>query len=75
MTELIDSFKNLDLPPEIREKNQELRKYCVLRIKSYRLLYKAIQENTKKYAGQIKKYNDQIVAIIHKITEDIKQKK
>ena len=72
---LIDSFKNLDLPPGIREKNQELRKYCVLRIKSYRLLYKAIKENTKKYAGQIKNYNDQIVAIIHKITEDIKQKK
>ncbi len=71
---LIDSFKSLDLPPAIREKNQELRKYCVLRLKSYRLLYKAIKENTTKYATQIKKYNDQIAAIIHKLTTNAKPK-
>src|SRR5690606_34795589 len=50
---LLDSFKDLDLPLEIRTKNRLLKEYCELRIKSYELLYKAISEDTDQYRTQI----------------------
>ena len=58
--QLIDSFKELNLPLEIRIKNRLLIEYCELRIKSYQLLYRAIDEETDKYKGQIEDYNKQI---------------
>jgi rhomboid protease GluP len=59
---LLDSFKDLDLPIEIRTKNRLLKEYCELRIKSYELLYKAISEDTDQYKPQIEEYNKQIAA-------------
>ena len=64
---LIDSFKNLDLPLEIRTKNRLLKEYCELRIKSYELLYKAIAEDTDQYKTQIEDYNKQIEAKIKEL--------
>jgi len=57
---LLDSFKDLDLPLEIRTKNRLLKEYCELRIKSYELLYKAISEDTDQYKSQIEDYNQKI---------------
>jgi len=57
---LIDSFKDLDLPLEIRTRNGILKEYCELRIKSYELIYKAISEDTEQYKEQIESYNKQI---------------
>ncbi|CAM4392869.1 rhomboid family intramembrane serine protease [Flavobacterium terrigena] len=59
---LIDSFKELDLPLEIRKRNLILKEYCELRIKSYELLYKAVLEDTDKYNSQIENYGIQINA-------------
>ena len=59
---LIDSFKDLDLPLEIRTRNRLLKEYCELRIKSYELLYKAISEDTEQYKSQIEDYNQKIDA-------------
>lgn len=64
---LIDSFKNLDLPLEIRTRNRILREYCELRIKSYELIYKAISENTDQYKSQIEDYNKQIESKIKEL--------
>jgi len=64
---LIDSFKDLDLPLEIRTRNRLLKEYCELRIKSYELLYKAISENTEQYKSQIEDYNQKIDAKIKEL--------
>lgn len=64
---LIDSFKELDLPLEIQERNRILKEYCELRIKSYELLYKAISEDTSQYKQQLEEYNKQIEAKIREL--------
>lgn len=64
---LLDSFKDLDLPPEIRTRNRHLKEYCELRIKSYELVYKAISENTEQYKDQIEGYNKQIEMKINEL--------
>jgi rhomboid protease GluP len=64
---LLESFKDLDLPPQIIERNQLLREYCDLRIKSYELLYKSISEDTEKYKADIEDYNKQIEAKINEL--------
>jgi rhomboid protease GluP len=65
---LIDGFKDLDLPLPIREKNTKLKEYCELRIKSYELIYKAIDEDTDKYQNEINEYNQKIETIISELT-------
>ena len=64
---LIDGFKDLDLPLEIRTKNRLLKEYCELRIKSYELFYRAISEGTDQYKTQIEDYNKQIEAKIKEL--------
>lgn len=64
---LIDSFKDLNLPLEIRTRNKLLKEYCELRIKSYELLYKAISEDTDQYKSQIENYNKKIEAKIKEL--------
>lgn len=65
---LVNSFEKLNLPRGIREKNRLLKKYCELRLKNYKLIYKAIKENTDRYTNQINKYNQKIEAIIKELT-------
>jgi len=65
---LIDSFKDLDLPLPIRTRNSKLKEYCELRIKSYELIYKAINEGTDKYQNEIEVYNKKIELIISELT-------
>lgn len=67
---LIDSFKELDLPLEIRERNLKLREYCELRIKSYELIYKTVDEDTDMYENEINEYNQKIEAVINALTGD-----
>ena len=50
---LITDLQKLDLPWAIQYRNQLLLEYCKLRIKSYKLLNKAITEDTDKYKPQI----------------------
>lgn len=61
---LIESFKALDLPSSIRERNRKLKEYCQLRVKSYELIYKAIEEDTDKYENEIKEYHRKIESMI-----------
>lgn len=64
---LVNSFEKLDLPAEIETRNQLLKEYIELRIKSYELLSKAISENTNQYDQQLEAYNKQIEAKINEI--------
>ncbi len=65
---LLNSFKELDLPWSVRVRNKKLIKYCELRIKSYRLLYKAVEEDTDKYKDELNQYNRELEAIIRELT-------
>ncbi len=65
---LIHSFKDLELPLQIRVRNSKLKEYCELRIKSYELIYKAIDEDTDKYQIEIDEYNKKIETIISELT-------
>lgn len=65
---IIDSFKNLDLPLAIRARNSKLKEYCELRIQSYELIYKAIEEDTDNYDNEINEYNQKIETIISELT-------
>ncbi|HTO15952.1 MAG TPA: rhomboid family intramembrane serine protease [Edaphocola sp.] len=65
---LLESFKDLDLPLEIRTRNSLLKEYCELRVKSYELLYKAISEDNDQYKSQIEDINQKIEAKIKELS-------
>lgn len=65
---LIDSFKDKDLPLQIRTRNRLLREYCELRIASLELLYKAINEDTDQYKEQMEQLGRQIESKITELT-------
>lgn len=67
--QLIDNLSKLDLPLAIRTRNVQLREYCELRIKTYELIYKGIEEGTNKYEEELKKYNEKIERLIASITK------
>jgi rhomboid protease GluP len=51
----------------MHKKNGQLKQYCELRIKSYELMYMAIDEGNTKYKTQLEYYNKQIGKLINKI--------
>lgn len=65
---LIDSFKDKDLPLQIRTRNRLLKEYCELRIASLELLYKAINEDTDQYKEQMEQLGRQIESKITELT-------
>jgi len=65
---LIESCDDLDLPLTLRARNSKLKEYCELRIKSYQLIYKAIDEDSDKYQNEINAYNQKTEAIINELT-------
>lgn len=64
---LVESLSTLDLPFSIRARNTQLKEYCELRIKSYELIYKAIEEDTNKYEQELIEYNKKIEKIINSL--------
>lgn len=67
---LINGFDKLELPAEIRTRNKILKNYCELRIKSYELIYKAIDEDSEQYKTQIEDYDKQIMEAIKKLNAE-----
>ncbi len=61
---LVTELDKIDLPPDVHERNKKLIQYCDLRIASYQLLYKAIEEGTTQYKDQIKEYTNSIDSLI-----------
>lgn len=66
---LLNEVETLDLPEEIHERNKKLISYCEVRIKSYELIYKALDEDTDVYNSEIASYNDEISSIINSLKE------
>jgi len=64
---ILDNVDKLSLPEVLYEKDELLRQYCNLRIKSYELLYQGLEENTDKYDTLVEDYNKQILAIMEKV--------
>jgi len=62
--ELIKSLEKLKIPDQLHSRDKLLINYCNLRLKSYDLIYKAINENTEKYKDSILSYNKNIQAVI-----------
>ena len=65
---LITNLDKLNLPDEIHDRNKKILHYCDLRVKSYKLIYKAVDEDTEKYRDSIEVYSVEINAIIKSLT-------
>jgi len=61
---LIVSLDKLNLPKEIHTRNEKLLAYCDLRIESYQLIYKSLDENTNIYNDQIRSYTMSIDSLL-----------
>jgi rhomboid protease GluP len=64
---LIDEIETLNLPEVIHERNKKLITYCNLRIKSYELIYKSINENTNRFKAEIQNYTSQIESLLNNL--------
>lgn len=58
--EIIESAKFLDLPEDMIQRNILLLEYCELRLKSFELIAKYIEEEDQKYLPMINQYNLEI---------------
>lgn len=67
---LLRSLDKLNLPSQLYYKNGKAIQYCELRIKTYELLYKAIDENTEKYKSEIADYNKQIETLLSSLQNE-----
>lgn len=65
---LIKQLDQLDLSDNIHIRNNKLIRYCGLRIRSYQLTYKKIEESTDKYDRELTVIEREIVDIIKDIT-------
>jgi rhomboid protease GluP len=67
---LLKSFDNAELPEALKRRNEKLKEYCKVRIKSYETIYKSVEEETDQYQKEIQEYNEQIEQLITEISED-----
>jgi rhomboid protease GluP len=61
---LLNGLERLSLPEALHDQNKNLIKYCKLRIKSFNLSYKKINENNTEYDNDIEDLNLQIEALL-----------
>jgi rhomboid protease GluP len=64
---LILDLDKLELPPELHSRDKKLIAYCDLRIESFQLIYKSIQDGPLKYKEQIQAYNYSIDSLLKTI--------
>ena len=68
--EIVKDIDNLNLSNSLRNKNNDLIKYCKLRIESMELLYKSIDESTDRYNNQLDELDKKIEKLNDKIKSD-----
>jgi len=61
---LLDKVDEYNLPDEVHAQNALFLEYCRLRIISYEVIYKAIEENSNSYDAEIESLNRKIENII-----------
>lgn len=64
---LLKELDQMDLPDQLHDRNKQLILYCNLRIKSYSLIYKAIEQNTEIFQDSIDYYNREIEKTINSL--------
>jgi len=67
--QLIYEVEKYNLPPFIHHRNKLLFEYCNLRIKSYELIYKSVENNIETVTPQIEEINKQIEKIITELSD------
>jgi len=65
---LVKELDTLDLPQTLHDQNIKLEKYCALRLESYGLMYKTINEDTRAYSNRIAEINTEIEALIKELS-------
>lgn len=61
---LMEELKALQLPEMLQKQNDVLLEYCQLRLKSFELIYKSIEEQSDDYDVEIEALNNQINALL-----------
>ena len=65
---ILDEADKLDIPEQLKDRDNKIRQYCVIQLKKYQLLYKTIeQNNTLQYDKSIDSCNKSINAILSSI--------
>ncbi|WP_348800313.1 rhomboid family intramembrane serine protease [Flavobacterium adhaerens] len=67
---LLKKMERLSLPENLHEQNKNLIKYCELRVKSFGLSYKKINENSTDYDNDIDDLNEEIQNLITLIQQN-----
>ena len=67
--EIINKAEKLKIPELLHEKDRKLLDYCDLRLNSYTLIYKKINENTNIYDDSLEVYNEQIQELINSLSK------
>lgn len=66
---LLETVRQLDISEGVKKRNQQLMRYCDLRLKTYELMFKSINEDSNEYESEIAGYNNEIEKLIKKLTE------
>ncbi|GAB2953538.1 hypothetical protein GCM10027048_18410 [Hymenobacter coalescens] len=66
---LVQRLDSLNLPAEYHQRNRVLEAYCQLRLRSYRMMYRAVQEDTRAYDDSLQVYNQQIEELLASVQE------
>jgi len=61
---ILDEADKLDIPKELKNRAALLKQYCNLRIVSYNLIYKEVEQKTDKYKPSIDSCNTKIKEVI-----------
>ena len=67
--QIMNSMDSLDLPEAYQKRNRLIKEYLELRLKKDELIYKSISENTFRYDGEMKEYDQKIEEVIKKISQ------
>jgi len=68
---ILDELDRIEgLPDELREQDALLRRYCNLRLVSYRIMEKMILEQTDKFAPKLDSLQNEIDIVIQNLTEE-----
>ncbi len=61
---ILDEAGKLNIPQQLKDRNNTAKQYCLLQITKYGLLYKALKENTLQYDKSVDSCNKGIAEII-----------
>jgi rhomboid protease GluP len=66
---LLETVRQLELSEGVKKRNQQLLRYCDLRLKTYELMFKSVNEDSNEYESEIAGYNNEMEKVIKKLSE------